>query len=211
MDGVVRWFFSDRFVRFIPWTVFFMPFVVSKSPPLQTVYTSRLKNLMLSPARIKFFRPPSAMPVNKVCRTFNSLGLCCTLDFLRPFRTFYSLGPTTLAFFVPVGTSPPSKLSAHSQTENPMPSAPDQRYACKQCKRWFRNRSGLTQHTHAKHPRFSPPSASISPPAASDVLDDHDMDGDHFMENIEPSHSIRSKFVGPNNALFRNYHPGLTG
>ena len=69
----------------------------------------------------------------------------------------------------------------------------------------------LNQHTHAKHPRFSPPSASISPPAASDVLDDHDMDGDHFMENIEPSHSIRSKFVGPNNALFRNYHPGLTG
>ena len=151
------------------------------------------------------------MPVNKVCRTLNSFGLCCTLDFLRPFRTFYSLGPTTLAFFVPVGKSPPSKLSVHSQTENPMPSAPDQRYVCKQCKRWFRNRSGLTQHTHAKHPCFSPPSASISPPAASDVLDDHDMDGGHFMENIEPSHSIRSKFVGPNNALFRNYHPGLTG
>ena len=100
----------------------------------------------------------------------------------------------------------------HSQTENPMlPSTPDQRYACKQCKRWFRNRSGLTQHTHAKHPRFSLSSASVPLPAASDELDDHDMDGGHLMEDIEPNYSIRSAFVGPDDVLFRNYHPGLTG
>ena len=74
------------------------------------------------------------------------------------------------------------------------------RYACNQCKRWFRNRSGLTQHTHAKHPHFSRPLA-IPQPAAPDVLDNHD---------VEPSH-IHPAFVGPDDALFRNFHPGLTG
>jgi len=95
------------------------------------------------------------------------------------------------------------------------------RYACKKCKQLFRNRSGLTQHTHAKHPRFSPP------PAASDVPDNHELDGDYLMDtepgpsnvpstapdvpgNYDMDH-IHSAFVGLGDALFRNYHPGLTG
>ena len=58
---------------------------------------------------------------------------------------------------------------------------------------------------------FSLQSPSIPPPAVSDELDDHDMDGGDFTEDIDPNHSIRSAFVGPDNALFCNYHPGLTG
>ena len=102
-------------------------------------------------------------------------------------------------------------------------------YACKQCKWWFRNRSGLTQHTRAKHPRFLPlPAISNTPPDASDVPGDHEMDGDYFVNaepgpsnheidrdysvDTEPGHNtIKSAFVGPGDTLFRNYHPGLTG
>ena len=225
-----------------------------------------------------------------VCHIFDSLGPCCTFDFLRPFHTFISwtdhycgyyaffscllvsllpqncldiqteclmlfsawdqILPTSKRYDCKLGVSyiqfswtvlyvwfsqaisyilfPRTnrygvfscplvslllqKLSRHSQTENLMPSStPDQRYACKQCKRWFRNRSGLTQHTHAKHPRFSLRSTSIPLPAVSDELDDHDMDGGDFTEDIAPNHSIRSAFVGPDDALFHNYHPGLTG
>ena len=222
----------------------------------------------------------------------DSLGPCCTFDFLRPFRTFYLLDRPLLwllCFFFPcllVSLLPQNclhiqteylmlfsardqillifkrydcklgvsyiqfswtvsyvwfsqaisyilfpwtdhyygvfscplvslllqKLSRHSQTENLMPSStPDHCYACKQCKRWFWNRSNLTQHTHTKHPQFSLRSTSIPPPAVSDKLDDHDMDGGGFTEDIDPNHNIRSAFVGPDDALFRNYHPGLTG
>ncbi|KAL4064147.1 hypothetical protein V8B97DRAFT_2026121 [Scleroderma yunnanense] len=36
-------------------------------------------------------------------------------------------------------------------------------YSCKQCKHWFQNQSGITQHTHAKHPCFSPPPVPCIP------------------------------------------------
>ncbi|KAI5991885.1 hypothetical protein EDD15DRAFT_2388391 [Pisolithus albus] len=91
------------------------------------------------------------------------------------------------------------------------------RYSCKQCKRSFRNRSGLTQHVHAKHPHFWTYSR---PTNHQDVGDLHTEEDEEPLVN--PSHSmpgsdtevdngVRAAFIGPGNNLFRNYHPGLTG
>ena len=112
------------------------------------------------------------------------------------------------------------------QTGNLSPSSAFklQQYSCKKCKCWFRNRSGLTQHTHAKHPRFSPPPALCIPDEQSvprdnenlwaevptgEVLDDP-MDGSYTISEHSDG-GIPAAFVGPDDALFRNYHPSLTG
>ncbi|KAI5980694.1 hypothetical protein EDD15DRAFT_2392728 [Pisolithus albus] len=88
------------------------------------------------------------------------------------------------------------------------------RYTCQQCKRSFRNRSGLTQHTHAKHPRF------LTYPAPSNnhgqllPINDHpvEMEGDLPIDSeMGMDDNLQAAFIGPGDALFRNYHPGLTG
>ncbi|KAI5998603.1 hypothetical protein EDD15DRAFT_2386521 [Pisolithus albus] len=91
------------------------------------------------------------------------------------------------------------------------------RYACTQCKRWFRNRSGLTQHTHAKHPRFSTYSLptnnwSVDDPHA-EVDEDRAVDVPHLSPgpDVEMDNGIRAAFVGPGDNVYRNYHPSLTG
>ncbi|KIM61072.1 hypothetical protein SCLCIDRAFT_78787, partial [Scleroderma citrinum Foug A] len=109
------------------------------------------------------------------------------------------------------------------------------RYTCKQCKRCFHNRSGLTQHTHAKHPRFSPPPVPCIPddeqPVNQDLFSQVPGIGDPWAEvptreemdvpmNDSSEHSDTSSehldagsstmFVGQDNTLFCNYHPSLT-
>ncbi|KAI5989966.1 hypothetical protein EDD15DRAFT_2370292 [Pisolithus albus] len=88
------------------------------------------------------------------------------------------------------------------------------RYTCQQCKRSFRNRSGLMQHTHAKHPRF------LTYPAPSNnhgqllPINDHpvEMEGDLPIDSeMGMDDNLLAAFIGPGDALFRNYHPGLTG
>ena len=54
-----------------------------------------------------------------------------------------------------------------------------------------------------------------------DAPDNHELDGDHFADTEQgplnaPSpapdaHHIHSSFIGLDDALFHNYHPGLTG
>ncbi|KIM51509.1 hypothetical protein SCLCIDRAFT_33366 [Scleroderma citrinum Foug A] len=112
-------------------------------------------------------------------------------------------------------------------------------YSCKQCKRLFRNRSGLTQHTHAKHPCFSPQPAPCIPdeqpgnwdrfstvPDMGDPwaevptreeMDDpmndssEDSDGSEDSDSSEDSDGgIPATFVGQDDTLFHNYHPSLT-
>ncbi|KAG1721168.1 uncharacterized protein EDB91DRAFT_1240337 [Suillus paluster] len=88
------------------------------------------------------------------------------------------------------------------------------------CNRWFKNRSGHTQHMNAVHPMFSKPSASIQPHAHSPgpvpppppppniVLDSGDaMD---FGDNEDPLQPA-AEFVGTGSQLYRNYHPFLSG
>ncbi|KAH0838763.1 hypothetical protein J3R83DRAFT_7138 [Lanmaoa asiatica] len=83
------------------------------------------------------------------------------------------------------------------------------------CNRWFKNQSGLTQHQHAKHPRVSvspPPSPSPRP------------DSPPISLNVRPTRSptphvgedadflnVEAEYLGPHNAVFRNYHPFMTG
>ncbi|KAG2099661.1 hypothetical protein BD769DRAFT_1631154 [Suillus cothurnatus] len=57
------------------------------------------------------------------------------------------------------------------------------------CNRWFRNRSGYTQHMNAKHPTFLMP--PHSPSLAPDITD--------------------FEFIGTGDRLYRNYHPFLSG
>ncbi|KIM51856.1 hypothetical protein SCLCIDRAFT_33120 [Scleroderma citrinum Foug A] len=108
-------------------------------------------------------------------------------------------------------------------------------YTCKQCKRCFHNWSGLTQHTHAKHPCFSPPPAPCIPDDEQPVNQDpfsqvpgigdpwaevptrEEMDvpmndssecSDASSEHLDAGSS--TMFVGQDNTLFCNYHPSLT-
>ena len=126
-----------------------------------------------------------------------------------------------------------------TRDSSPPPTVPAlkfKRYTCKQCKCCFRNRSGLTQHTHAKHPRFSPPPAPYIPDDEQPVNQDpfsqvpgigdpwaevptrEEMDvpmndsserSDASSEHLDAGSS--TMFVGQDDTLFRNYHPSLTG
>jgi len=126
------------------------------------------------------------------------------------------------------------------QTRN-LPSSPTalalklKRYSCKQCKRCFRNRSGLTQHTHAKHPHFSPPPAPFIPDEQSgnqdrfspvpdvgdpwaevrtrEEMDDlmNDESSEHSDDSEHSDGCNPAVFVGQDDTLFHNYHPSLTG
>ncbi|KAI6010048.1 hypothetical protein BKA83DRAFT_4467659 [Pisolithus microcarpus] len=91
-------------------------------------------------------------------------------------------------------------------------------YVCKQCKCSFRNRSGLMQHTHARHPRFVTISAptdnwGVSDPLAEMGGDDAAADFPHPTPglDVETDDNVHAVFIGPGDSLFRNYHLGLTG
>lgn len=91
------------------------------------------------------------------------------------------------------------------------------RYSCKQCKRSFRNRSGLTQHVHAKHPRFWTSSRPTNHQDVGDLHTEEDeeppADPYHSVpgSDTEVDNGVQPAFIGPGNNSFRNYHPGLTG
>ncbi|KAG1856020.1 hypothetical protein DFJ58DRAFT_716121 [Suillus subalutaceus] len=86
------------------------------------------------------------------------------------------------------------------------------------CNRWFKNRSGYTQHTNAKHPVFptsSQPSRPFSPsPGLPDTMDlgdagAMDFGDDGIMDNNDPAQQT-AEFFGPGGWLYRNYHPFLS-
>ncbi|KAI6001202.1 hypothetical protein EDD15DRAFT_2477653 [Pisolithus albus] len=88
------------------------------------------------------------------------------------------------------------------------------RYTCKQCKRSFRNRSGLTQHTHAKHPRFLTHLTPSNNYGQLPPVNDHPPEMEQELPNdseMGMEDNIQAAFIGPGDVLFRNYHPGLTG
>ncbi|KAG2104633.1 hypothetical protein BD769DRAFT_1630825 [Suillus cothurnatus] len=70
--------------------------------------------------------------------------------------------------------------------------------------RWFRNRSGYTQHMNAKHPTFLTPPRS--PSLAPDITDFGDTGP---MDDEDPLQST-AEFVGTGDRLYRNYHPFLS-
>ncbi|KAG2076162.1 hypothetical protein BDR04DRAFT_1125739 [Suillus decipiens] len=81
------------------------------------------------------------------------------------------------------------------------------------CNRWFKNRSGYTQHMNTKHPVFlqqftsSQPSRPFSPsPGPPDTIDFGD---DATMDNSDPAQQM-AEFFGTGNQLYRNYHPFLS-
>ncbi|KAG2739040.1 hypothetical protein P692DRAFT_201842704 [Suillus brevipes Sb2] len=84
------------------------------------------------------------------------------------------------------------------------------------CNRWFKNRSGYTQHTNTKHPvfpqqptssqPFRPFSASFGLPDTMDLGDAGAMDfgDDGIMDNDDPVQQT-AEFFGPGSRLYRNY------
>ncbi|KAG1886992.1 hypothetical protein F4604DRAFT_1889809 [Suillus subluteus] len=90
------------------------------------------------------------------------------------------------------------------------------------CNRWFKNRSGHTQHVNAKHPVFlQPPTltqpsipCSPSPALAPDIIGLGDTGGTDFgdagpMDDEDPLQSS-AEFFGAGERLYRNYHPLLS-
>ena len=78
-------------------------------------------------------------------------------------------------------------------------------YACLKCPWWFKNKSGLTQHTNAIHPDLTHPLSRYEP-------QDQDFDEPPLPHPNSPARSSppvqgeHDMFVGPNNQLYRNYH-----
>ncbi|KAI6096588.1 hypothetical protein F5141DRAFT_1220658 [Pisolithus sp. B1] len=87
------------------------------------------------------------------------------------------------------------------------------------CHRWFRNKSGLTQHVNVYHPVL--PSVNISVPVEqcqessageehSQVLPDGYGDSGNPLDDPSNSNPL-AEYVGPGDRYYRNYHPNLTG
>lgn len=74
------------------------------------------------------------------------------------------------------------------------------------CRRSFKNKSGLTQHQHAKHPRvsISPPRQPTRSPTRSPTPAPPDAE-----DNVFPH--LETEYLGPGDAVYRNYHPSMTG
>ncbi|KAG2090359.1 uncharacterized protein F5147DRAFT_748224 [Suillus discolor] len=79
------------------------------------------------------------------------------------------------------------------------------------CNRWFRNRSGHTQHVNAKHPIFlTPPAPTQLPPhPPSPGLGPMDFGDTSPMDDEDPP-QVRAEFFGTGDQLYRNYHPFLS-
>ncbi|KAF8551067.1 hypothetical protein OG21DRAFT_1478282 [Imleria badia] len=84
-------------------------------------------------------------------------------------------------------------------------------YPCPKCCRWFKNKSGLTQHVNAKYP------ASARPPSPTGKQQDifngetEAQNADWFPPNSSPVPDIETEFFGAGDKLYRNYHKLLNG
>ncbi|KAG2115113.1 uncharacterized protein F5147DRAFT_649531 [Suillus discolor] len=83
------------------------------------------------------------------------------------------------------------------------------------CNRWFKNRSGYMQHVNAKHPVFLRPHAvtQASVPHSPSPALSFDLDfGDANNTDLGPEDPLQptTRFVGPDNQLYRNYYPLLS-
>ena len=98
------------------------------------------------------------------------------------------------------------------------------RIPCKfpNCRRWFGNKSGLTQHVNRFHPdflAFDP--TSITPPSGPIPVDQDDAPNDPDDPQVDngsiPPHvgtageEVSSQWHGRNAKLYHNYHTELTG
>ena len=93
-------------------------------------------------------------------------------------------------------------------------------YPCPKYTHWSRNWLGFTQHLNVVH-------QTISPDPVNDAQGQINGDGGEYEQDIDlllhpPSSSpmahsspplpvVHAEFIGPENKLFRNYHPLLTG
>ncbi|KAG1756916.1 uncharacterized protein EDB91DRAFT_1233597 [Suillus paluster] len=86
------------------------------------------------------------------------------------------------------------------------------------CNRWFKNRSGYTQHTNAMHPVLSAQQSTAThaptlPPDIDNAVDFGDaLNSADVMDsgdNDDPMQSA-AQFFGAGDQLYRNYHPFLT-
>ncbi|KAI6007589.1 hypothetical protein F5J12DRAFT_905493 [Pisolithus orientalis] len=77
------------------------------------------------------------------------------------------------------------------------------------CHRWFRNKSGLTQHVNIYHPVFPP----INIPAQVEQPDQVPLPEEEQFHDPSTSPSnptLLAEFVGQGNKYYWNYHPNLT-
>ena len=91
-------------------------------------------------------------------------------------------------------------------------------YSCSQCQRWFKNKSGLTQHIHAAHPIIShsrsPPPFEQDEPGGEPAEDRESPQlGPHspLARFSSPLLDVHNMFVGPDSKLYRNYHTLIDG
>ncbi|KAI6131082.1 hypothetical protein EDD16DRAFT_1689588 [Pisolithus croceorrhizus] len=80
------------------------------------------------------------------------------------------------------------------------------------CHRWFRNKSGLTQHMNVYHPVLLPVNCQASLPDEEEsrfLLDDNSHGGNPLTDppNVNPL----AEFIGPGDKYYQNYHLHLTG
>ncbi|KAG2109797.1 hypothetical protein BD769DRAFT_1630402 [Suillus cothurnatus] len=90
------------------------------------------------------------------------------------------------------------------------------------CNRWFKNKSGLTQHTNTVHSVFTTSTAPLCPPQSNRSpsplfyadINPEEYDGANLNEEycaatpgpVQPP----AEFFGPGDRLYQNYHPNLT-
>ncbi|KAI6137566.1 hypothetical protein BKA82DRAFT_4379823 [Pisolithus tinctorius] len=87
------------------------------------------------------------------------------------------------------------------------------------CRRWFRNKSGLTQHVNVYHPVFPPINipAQVEQPDQVPSPEEEQFqfrpdDDDYSDPSTSPSNpTLLAEFVGQGDKYYRNYHPNLTG
>ncbi|KIO04860.1 hypothetical protein M404DRAFT_25942 [Pisolithus tinctorius Marx 270] len=86
------------------------------------------------------------------------------------------------------------------------------------CRRWFRNKSGLTQHVNVYHPVFLPINipAQVEQPDQVPSPEEEQFqfrpdDDDYSDPSTSPSNpTLLAEFVGQGNKYYQNYHPNLT-
>lgn len=82
------------------------------------------------------------------------------------------------------------------------------------CRRWFGNQSGLTKHTNTFHPNFSVPNHLTKPTSGGA---DHTTQPDDAVDPTSTHHmgidgeAIDSRWHGPGDNVYCNYHTKLTG
>ncbi|KIO02519.1 hypothetical protein M404DRAFT_27765 [Pisolithus tinctorius Marx 270] len=87
------------------------------------------------------------------------------------------------------------------------------------CRRWFRNKLGLTQHVNVYHPVFPLINIPVQVEQPDQVPSPEEeqfqfrLDDDDYSDpSTSPSNpTLLAEFVGQGNKYYRNYHPNLTG